>query len=200
LNCEEKSSYDSISKVKTFTPPSEDYNYIKAQLLRNLESALIKLRRYHLKAKRFIIYLKTQEFKGSALEADLNRGTACPLEAAPFVEKMLLEIYRPSTLYRQTGVVLTKLEEDHQMQFELFEDPVRMLKMHRLAQSIDEVNASYGKHTLHMGTGLFLKRGESTRTHQDPRGRGKIAQRKTDLLPGETDRQRLGLPMVNIRI
>src|SRR5450759_1134703 len=39
---EEKSSYTSISKTKTFAPPTSDRDYLFAHLLRNLESACIK--------------------------------------------------------------------------------------------------------------------------------------------------------------
>lgn len=45
---EEKSSYASISKMKTFASPTNDPEYLFSHLLRNLESACIKARRYKL--------------------------------------------------------------------------------------------------------------------------------------------------------
>jgi len=83
LNTEEKKTYASISKMKTFTPPTTNPAYVKAQLFRNTESAFIKLRRYRLRAQRLVVYLRQQDFRGKALEADLNRPTTCPMEAFP---------------------------------------------------------------------------------------------------------------------
>jgi len=44
VNPEEKSTYASISKTKTFSPPSNDADYLFAHLMRNLESACLKAR------------------------------------------------------------------------------------------------------------------------------------------------------------
>ena len=108
---------------------------------------------------------------------------------------MLQELYRPNVLYRQTGIVLSRLQEDRGLQFELFEDPVRMVSLHRLARSIDEINARYGKHTVHSGMELYLKPGTIGEN-----GRNTIPLRKTTLLYGETARQRLSFPMVQIKV
>ncbi len=48
VTAEEKSTYFSISKTKTFAPASADPDYLFAQLLRNVASACIKARRYDL--------------------------------------------------------------------------------------------------------------------------------------------------------
>ncbi len=198
LNPEEKDSYASISKSKTFMPPSDDCSYVKAQLFRNTESAFIKLRRYHLRAKRLAIFLKTQDFKGEGIKSDLSRPTVCPFEAFPLIEEMFKGIYQRGVLYRSTGVVLANLEEDAAIQFELFESPVRIVKMHRLAQCIDEINSLYGKHTVYSGVGLFL--GLNARKNRLASDRNVFPQRKTELLPGETFRQRLNLPVWNIKV
>ncbi|MBU1863303.1 MAG: DNA polymerase IV [Candidatus Omnitrophica bacterium] len=198
LNAEEKTTYQSISKSKTFTPPSDDYAYVKAQLFRNVESAFIKLRRYHLRAQRFIVYLRTQDFKGGAVQSDFNRGAISVQEVFPHLEKMLQSLYQTNVLYRATGIVLTHLEEDSGIQFELFEDPLRMIAMHRLAHSIDAINAKYGKHTVFSGTGLFLKRDPDV--HPQMEGRCALPKRKTDLLGGETFRKRISMPLWQIRV
>src|SRR3989441_11428617 len=43
----EKTSYQSIQKWKTFTPPSPDRDFVFAQLSKNIENACIKARQYH---------------------------------------------------------------------------------------------------------------------------------------------------------
>ena len=198
LNPEEKTSYASISKTKTFTPPSKDYEYVKAHLLRNTESAFIKLRRHHLRVKRLIVYLRQQDFRGRAMQGDLSRSTICPLEAFAMVEELLKAVYQPNILYRSTGIILTNLEEDNGVQFELFEDPLRMLNMRRLAESIDEINARYGKHTVHSASGLHLARNGTNGKIVD--GRHALPERRTDLLLGETFRQRVNLPLWQVKV
>lgn len=199
LNPALKTSYDSISKSKTFTPPSDDYDYVKAQLFRNTESAFIKLRRYRLRAKRFLVYLRTQDFRSRVAEGDLNRGTVSPFEAFPLVEEMLKTIYVPGALYRATGVVLLLLEDDGGIQFELFEDPVRMVSMRRLSESMDQINALYGKHTVFSGAALFLG-GNAEKNCLDSNPRKVLPRRKLDLLAGETFRRRLAIPMWRVKV
>lgn len=199
LNTEEKTSYDSISKTKTFTPPSDNYEHVKAQLFRNTESAFIKLRRYRLRAQRLAAFLRTQDFKSRAFQGDLNRPAACPLEVFPLVEKMLKSIFVPKILYRSTGIVLNRLQGDGGFQFELFEDPLQMIKMEEIAKAIDHINALYGKHTVHTATGLFLGRTHGKNRFETD-GRRALPERKTELLPGETFRQRIHLPLWQVKV
>ena len=82
VTTEEKSVYASISKTKTFAPPTVDREYLFAHLLRNLESACIKARRYNLAPWRIAVFLKKQNFDTTGCEAKLNRPSAHPLELA----------------------------------------------------------------------------------------------------------------------
>jgi DNA polymerase-4/DNA polymerase V len=72
---ESKSSYQSISKAKTFTPASNDAVFVFAQLSKNLEAACIKARRYKLAATRLIVFLRTQDFSDRGVELRLSRPT-----------------------------------------------------------------------------------------------------------------------------
>ena len=67
----EKSTYASICKSKTFTPSTNDRDYLFAQLLRNFESACMKARRYFLAPKKIIIFLKKNDFNSVGAEAKL---------------------------------------------------------------------------------------------------------------------------------
>lgn len=192
----EKTSYDSVTKSKTFSPPSDEHDYVKSQLFRNLESAFIKIRRYRLRAKKIYLFLKQQDFRSAGLEAHLTRATASPLEVFPIAGEIFKELFRAGALYRATGAVLAGLEEEGPMQFDLFEDPVRVLKMQRLAESIDAINGFYGKHAVHSALGLYLGR---HRVSSTTTGRSDLPQRKKELLMGETFRQRLNLPMLHLK-
>lgn len=151
ISVEEKTSYASISKTKTFTPPSQRADYIVAQLIRNLENACIKARRHQLVARRFGIYLRTQQFQSSVLECKLTRATNFPHDLLPHVKKLAQELIRPGVLYRATGIVLADLQTELNIQADLFEQPTKVEKMQRVYTAIDALDSTFGKHTVHLG-------------------------------------------------
>lgn len=185
----EKESYKSISKVKTFTPPSQDINFIYAMLIRNLESACIKARRYNLTAKKVYIILRTQDFETRGFEVKLNRPSVYPTEIAPLIKPVFEKACDAKKLYRQTGVVLADLIVNEKIQYSLFDDPLKVEKVKSVFLAVDELSARFGKHTISLGSTL------QTKTHQRHQGdRGDLPSRRVVHLPGETDRQRLSIP------
>ena len=68
----EHETYHTIQKVKTFTPPSSDRDFVCAQLAKNVENACIKLRKYKLATERVLIFLRSQDFRDTGLEMDLS--------------------------------------------------------------------------------------------------------------------------------
>jgi DNA polymerase-4 len=193
VTTEEKSSYLTISKCKTFTSPSADRDFVYAKLIRNLESAFIKLRRHKLRARVLAIALRRQDFQQNGLEAALNRATASTQEAAPLVKELFDRLYYPGVSYRTTLVILGQIEADVQEQLELFEDRVRIDKMQALSRVIDDVNERFGKHTLALGSSLYLTKHRKT-------DRDALPWRKTELLDGENKRQRLNLPRLSMEV
>ena len=185
----------SLSKVKTFTPPSGRKEFVKAQVLRNLESALIKLRRHGLKTRTVGVFLTNHLFASESVGADLTKATSNLQETVPVTSELFEHLFRPDQKYRQTGIFLTDLEKDNVDDRDLFDDPVQIKALKAISSCIDEINTRYGKHTLHLGSTDFLK----PDTHHEGK-RGHFAQRKLDLLKGETFRQRLGIPKWNVKI
>ncbi|MBI2438230.1 MAG: DNA polymerase IV, partial [Lentisphaerae bacterium] len=190
---EEKSSYASISKCKTFTAPSAEREFVYAMLIRNLESAFIKLRRHRLRALALTVILRARDFSQTGLEAALSRATAATQEAAPLVKTLFERVFQDAQEYRATTVVLGKLEPDELEQPELFEDRLRIDKLAQVSRAIDAINERFGKHTLSLGPGLFLNRGRKTARDERP-------ERKAALLPGETRRRRLAIPRLFIKV
>lgn len=92
VTTEEKSVYASISKMKTFAPPTKDREYLFAHLLRNLESACIKARRYSLAPKKILLILKKQNFESAACEIKLSRPTSCHW-SYPIFSMMRFRVY-----------------------------------------------------------------------------------------------------------
>lgn len=190
---EEKSTYYTVSKGRTFTPPSQDRNFVYAKLLRNVESSFIKLRRHRLRARVIGVALRHQDFSEDAAEAALNRATASTQEAVPLVRVLFDHVFKEGVDYRATMVVMGKLEPDRNDQYELFEDRARIERLAQASRVIDEVNGKYGKHTLSLGSSLFLQ----TRRKSE---RETLPWRKNELLRGETVRQRLNIPRLGIEV
>jgi len=192
---ESKNSYQSISKTKTFTPPSNDESFVFAQLSKNLENACIKARRYKLAATRLILFLRRQDFKDGGIEIKLNSPSAYPANLFEPLREGFNQVFRPHTLYRQTGVVLAGLIDENRIQYTLFDDSARIEKMAKIYNVVDRLSGRFGKHTVYHATSLPTKL-----QVQHEGERGDIPERKTDIFKGENKRQRLGLPMLNIKI
>ena len=190
-----KNNYKSISKVKTFTPPSDDERFIYAQLSKNLENACIKARRYSLGATRLIILLRDRVFINTAVELKLSRPSAHPAELFEVLQRGFGELYRPGTEYRLTGVVLAALTSVKCKQYGLFDDVLELEKISRLYLAVDKIAAKFGKHSVFHASSLPVR----LQTQHEGE-RGDTPDRKRDLFKGENKRQRLGLPMLRIKV
>jgi len=193
VTTEEKSSYASISKCKTFTAPSDNREFVYAKLVRNVESAFIKLRRHGLRAREIAVALRHENYVSHAIEARLSRATSATQEVIPVVRELFHHVYEEGVSYRTTMVVLNKIESDRTRQGDLFEDRVRLEAMSRASRVIDEINERFGKHKVALGPSLLL--GDHRITDRDDQ-----PWRRKELLPGETARRRLAIPMLAIRV
>ena len=192
---EEKDSYQSISKAKTFTPPSSDASFVFAQLSKNLEAACIKARRYRLAATRLIVFLRQQDFRDQGIEMKLSRPTAYPAELFDGLTEGFHELFSPAARYRQTGVVLTGLVPAIDVQYTLFDDVARIEKMARIYEAVDHLSERFGKYAVHHGSSLPTK---IQARHEGERG--DAPERASKLFKGENGRQRLGLPLLHIKV
>lgn len=192
---ESKSSYQSISKTRTFTPASKDEPFVYAQLSKNMENACIKARRYKLAATRLVICLRKKDFTSAGVEIKLSRPTAYPVDLFGPLRQGFDHIYQHRSYYRQTGIVLTGLVPESGIQYTLFDDPAKIEKMARIYDAVDELSAKFGKHTVLHATSLPTKL-----QVQHEGERGDVPKRTTALFKGENKRQRFGLPMLNIKV
>ncbi|MCX7816699.1 MAG: DNA polymerase IV [Syntrophales bacterium] len=179
----------SISKTKTFAPPTTDREYIFAHLLRNLESACMKARRFDLVPRKLVFYLKKQDTTYSVREIRLPRPSNLPLELVDLLRQNFEEVYQINTLYRATGVILSELLPDTPIQYDLFEDPLRAERIRKIYEVVDCVNDRFGKHTLHLGGSHLIE------VQGDGR-RGPPTIREAVRFLGETRRRHIGLPLL----
>lgn len=191
INNDKKSTYQSISKTKTFTPPSSDKDYVFSQLSKNTENACIKLRRYRLAARKVFFFLKTQDFKCQGYEFKLIRPTDNPIEIVKMIDKYFDSVFSEGRLFRATGIVLMGLVENTSRQADLFNEVVTAEKISRIFGSVDGISKRYGKHSLFLGSSL------SAMSKSQHRGDRQVAvERKNILFKGETERKRLDIPFL----
>jgi DNA polymerase-4/DNA polymerase V len=183
----------SIGKGKTFTSPSSDKAFVYAKLVRNVESAFIKLRRHRQRTREIFVSLRLKDYRHSGLGARLNRATDSTQEVLPVVRELFEKLYRPGLEYRATQIMLTRMETAQDTQFDLFEDRLRIDRFERLAKTVDSINARFGKHKVSSGASLGI-------VETPANDRTELPWRKLNLLPGETARQRLYLPRLDIKI
>ncbi|MFA5068646.1 MAG: DNA polymerase IV [Candidatus Omnitrophota bacterium] len=193
INTLRKEKYLSISKTKTFSPASKNRLFVKAQITRNLESACIKLRRHGLFARRLLAYLKTQDFKATGLMATLSCHSSSTMEFADILAGLFDDIFKDGLLYRASGIVLSDITVNLQYQRTLFDDAIRIEKVEKVSRMIDEIAKKYGKHTIHLASSKNPLR-KGLKNHP----RNSLSWRQKNLQKGETKRQRLNIPLLNL--
>jgi DNA polymerase-4/DNA polymerase V len=185
-----RSPYKSISKTRTFTPPSDSKDFVFSQLSKNVENACIKARRHNLSSKRFSFFLKTQDFQFQSMQIDLSKPVSTPENILEVLEPAFDRLYTLRTLYRGTGFFLLELGPN-KVQPDLFGGHVEVERMEKVYASIDEINQKYGKHTIFTGSSFIAhKKG----LHENERS--DLPDRRSHLLKGETFRKRLGIPLI----
>ncbi len=195
VSTEKKSAYQSISKTKTFTPPSDDETFVYAQLSKNLENACIKARRYGLAATRLIVFMRTREFRDRGIEIRLSRATSFPAVLFKPLRQAFDRLFSPRSSYRQTGVVLAGLVEERNVQYTLFDDVMKLEKLERVYSTVDMLSEKFGKYAVQHGSSIPTKL-----QAQHEGARGDVPVRVSELFKGENRRQRLGLPVLHIKV
>jgi len=184
-----RTSYQSIQKTKTFTPPSRDKKFVYSQLSKNVENACIKARRWNLESDSFWFFLKTQEFKFHTCEVKLQHPTALPHDVLRAIFEHYDGVFRPGTLYRSTGVTFTKLRPAGSGQLDLFGEIKKSEGIKKVYESIDELSEKYGKHVVYLGSSF-----DAMNRNAHLGARGDLPERTQNLFKGETFRRRLNIP------
>lgn len=187
-----KNNYKSISKTKTFTPPSSSRDYVFAQLSKNIENACIKLRRHKLATKKISFFLKTQDFKYDGLEFKLSSATDTPTEIITEIKKMFEQVFCSDKLYRATGLVAADLTEIKNRQMDLFGRSRRSFKMTNIFTGVDEIDKKYGKHSVFVGSSWQAI--NNNRINLREKNKASLGSRFKD----ETIRKHLNIPYLGI--
>lgn len=191
LNLEQKESYQSVQKVKTFTPPSNNKVFVFGQLSKNIENACIKLRRYKQASREGIFFLRKQDFRHRSMRIKFSRETAIPSKIIKIVRDKFDEIWKDGELYRSTGVTLFNLVTSERLQLDLFGENIEIDRMSRIYEQIDSINKHCGKHKVYLASSFSAHNFD-----QHLGSRGDNPARMKDLFLGETKRRRIGIPML----
>jgi len=186
-----RKTYQSISKTKTFTPPSTDATFVYSQLSKNVENACIKARRWKLATPMIFFFLKTQDFKYHGYEIKLPHSTCVPQDILKEIAKYFPLTFRKGVQYRATGIALLKLTDSASAQLDLFGAVQESEGFKRVFESVDGISEKYGKHAVFLGSSF-----EAMTHGAHLNERGDVAERVCNLFKGETKRRRLAIPML----
>ena len=136
-----------------------------------------------------------QDFRDTGVELKLNRPTSFPSELTCLLRRGFREIYRSGTPYRSTGVILSGLVPVSSVQYTLFDDVTGIEKMSRIYSAVDKLSYRFGKHTVQHASSLPAK---VQAQHEGERG--DVPVRKGELFKGENKRQKIGIPVLNVKV
>lgn len=193
LNLTGRETYQSISKTKTFTPPSSDLKFVYAQLSKNIENACIKARRWQLTSPLVFFFLKTQDFHYHGYEVKLPFPTSNPVDILREVNTRFLKVFKKGTLYRATGITLINLAEEGTAQLDIFGLVNKSEGIKRVFENTDKLAARYGKHVVFLGSSF-----EAMKFSSHLGERGDVSERSKTLFRGESKRRRLAIPMLGV--
>lgn len=190
LATDKKNSYQSISKTKTFTPPSRDRAFIYSQLSKNVENACIKARRWNLASPHVFFFLKSQDFKYHGFEIKLPYATNVPQDILREVSRFFPHVFEKGKLYRASGITFTRLSQGGK-QLDLFGEVKESEAKRMVFESVDAISERYGKHAVFLGSSF-----QAMKFGAHLGSRGDLPERVRDLFKGETKRRRLAIPML----
>lgn len=160
----ERKRQDSVSESRTFPVDIDDYDFIRSRLAIYCGHVSKRMRSMNAQCGGITIWLCTNRFH-------LNRGYAAPAASAEFkpptVDSALIvnaalnlfdRIFKPGTLYKRAGVVLTNLTPALTLAPTLFEDlekqRLEQLKSRTLMSAIDRLNKGCSNHILKLASEL----------------------------------------------
>lgn len=144
VNPHGKSAYKGITKSQTFTPPSNDENFLWARLFTHVEDAFKKARRYGYNVGEIFIYLKTQQFNYHGTKIKLSEKTSLPFLIHDEIHDAFKKIYKKGVMYRAAGATISNFEDTGTHQAGLFTDQKHVAKVKNLYPLYDQKKIDFG--------------------------------------------------------
>lgn len=151
ITTERKISFNSITRSRTFRPPTDDPDVLFTQLSKNIEGACRKARGYGLSSSTGQVFIKTQQFKYHSLPIRVPNSTNVPTPFIKNARSALVQLYKRGLQYRATGFTLTNLQPSL-YQKSLFEQDYALQKMECVMQTADKLTEKYGSHMVYLSS------------------------------------------------
>ncbi|KKQ35970.1 MAG: polymerase IV protein [Candidatus Nomurabacteria bacterium GW2011_GWB1_37_5] len=174
INADAGDDPKSISKTRTFRPPSTNKSFIYSQLSKNIESACFNARLLNMVSGKISFYLKTQDFKYRKLELDLPYPTNLPEEILKVVSEHFGQVFKSELLYCATGITFSKLKNKNEEQFDLFGDVKKSNSKGEIYETIDRLGRKFGDHSVFLGSSLKAKEKNSNQKPFHGRNKDRI--------------------------
>ena len=147
----EKKLPKSIMDTKSFSEFSSDLNFLKNELMVHIHSACRKLRRANCKCKTVGVILKTKDFRTFFEKIELKTRTNFEFEISKSAMPILESLYDSNIIYRSVGILLDNFNPCENEQIQLFENNERKEKNEKLGESLDKLEAKFGRNIVRTG-------------------------------------------------
>ena len=147
---EENEPPKSIQKSESMKTPTNDKGILLSELYKNSHKMCKKLRSLGLKGEILSVYLKKKDFEIIGKKIILTSPQNSEFEINEHINQIFKEIYSPYSLYRATGIIISKLSKDNLHQLNMFELEKNQ-KQESLSLAWDKLEKKFGKNIIHLG-------------------------------------------------
>lgn len=148
----DRREYQSTSRTRTFSKPSQDESYVFAELTRNVEQVCKTLRLRKTFAKKVTIFLKTQQFTYEMADFELPYAASTPREMMRFIRLQFNTLFQKGVVYRATGVTVSQLAPKREASLDLFNETETITVTDAIYQSLDKLHNKYGTSLVWLGS------------------------------------------------
>jgi DNA polymerase-4 len=184
-------TYDSMMKGHTFSPPSNNPDFIFAEAVNNMERALAKLRRHRHLTREIGLSLRLKEYHHQSAALRTSLPTDNNRELIALLRQLFTALFIHGQTYRSTTVWLANLEPPHLRQPDLFEARPQSAEQTQLHQTIDKLNKRFGSNSVQSAALLNLREKPTHSRDAKPK-------RYDKLLKGETKVRHLNIPRMTL--
>ncbi len=156
LDLEESQPKKSIATTRTFDGNYTEYSQLAERIVTFASSCAEKLRQQHSCCNSLMVFIHTNVHRHDLLQYSRNIVIKLPfatnstIELANFAEQALQQIFKQGYHYKRAGVVVQDFTPENESQIAMFEN--RDQRHIPLMQVVDNLNARYGRHTIHLAS------------------------------------------------
>lgn len=162
MDCGDKQKKQIISS-RSFEKVVSDFELISGALSRHVTNATHKLRKSRQVAKQIGVFLNTDPFNHDSPNLFTSKiiNTEIPtndiFEINNYAQNLLREVFRCGYLYKKVGVVISEIQDDSNIQLDLFTE--KNDKLSKVTEVIDSINAKLGNNSVSLANTLIAPNG-----------------------------------------